>query len=280
MKTRLLPGSAVGVLKRHTRLYQAARRTRMGVGKLIPPRRLDGIPGRVHFNDFMLEDDSPAGIEKYRTQALNVVSFIERALAAAGREYSDVESWLDFGCGYGRVLRFLVDHVDPRKVWVSDVIDEGVRFCSAEFGVHPARSTAAFDTLDLGRHDFIYAISVLTHLPAEAGRDFLGFLGRSLNPGGIALFTSHGRWSLDNLGFYDAAYESRRSELEQAVAEDGVAFVPYHHYPGGDYGMTWHSRERIEEMVRELHGDGLKLLFHEPHGLDGHQDVFAYQRRK
>jgi SAM-dependent methyltransferase len=278
MRTKLLPDTALDRLKRHTWAYQQARRLRMAMGRVVPPRRFEGIDGRVHFNDFMLEDDSPKGVEAYRTRALNVIKLIDRSLETAGRDIGDIRSWLDFGCGYGRVLRFLVQRVDPDRVYASDVIEEAVDFCAAEFGVHPRHSTAALEDLDLGRFEFLYAISVLTHLDEKNETEMMRFLHRSLEPGGIALFTTHGQWSLDNLDFYGAIYEDMRDELASRVRERGVAFVPYHHYADDRYGMTWHSAEYVQRRMDELHGGSMRLLFFEPHGLDHHQDVFAYQR--
>jgi SAM-dependent methyltransferase len=278
MRTKLLPDSALDRLKRHTWAYQRARKLRMAVGRVVPPRRLEGIPGRVHFNDFMLVDDSPKGVETYRTRALNVISLIDRSLEAGGRSVHDVRRWLDFGCGYGRVLRFLVQRVDPDRVYATDVIEEGVEFCASEFGVHPLHSTATLAELDLGRYDFLYAISVLTHLDEANESEMMKVVHRTLEPGGIAMFTTHGQWSLDNLDFYGEIYEDMHDELAQRVREHGFAYVPYHHYSGDDYGMTWHSAEYVQSRMAELHGDSMELLFFEPHGLDHHQDVFAYRR--
>lgn len=278
MRTKVLPSAALDFLKRHPRAYQRARRLRMALGRVVPPRRFDGINGRIHFNDFMLEGDSREGVEAYRNRALNVIGLIDRSLEAGGREWGDVRSWLDFGCGYGRVIRFLVERVDPDRVYASDVIDEAVEFCASEFRVHPLHSKGALGELDLGRFEFLYAISVLTHLDEENETAMMRLLYRSLEPGGIALFTTHGRWSLDNLDFYGQIYEEMHDDLVRRVGERGVAFVPYHHYAGDAYGMTWHSADYVRSRMAELHGDSMQLLFFEPHGLDHHQDVFAYQR--
>jgi SAM-dependent methyltransferase len=278
MRTKILPDSVLDALKRNRRLYQAARRARMQVGRVVPPRRLEGLPGRVHFNDFMLEDTTPRGVERYRERALNVIRLIERSLDSGGRSFDDIRSWLDFGCGYGRVIRFLVERADPERVYASDVIEEAVDFCASEFGVSPRHSRAALADLELGRFEFVYAISVLTHLNEENGLVLLQLLRDSLEPRGIVLFTTHGRWSLDNIATYGAPYEALKQDVMRRVREDGVAFVPYHHYAEDSYGMTWHSADYVRSQMRRLHGDEMTLLFHEPHGLDGHQDVFAYQR--
>jgi SAM-dependent methyltransferase len=264
-------------IKRHRRLHRAARRARFALGRLVPPRRFDGIPGRVHFNDFMFIDSSPAEVASYAERGRNVVGLIEEALAAAGKELEDVERWLDFGCGYGRVLRFLLERVPPERVSASDVIAEGVEFCRLEFGVTALRSQPELASVQLGAFDFVYAISVLTHLDERNSVDFLRLLGDSLAEGGIALFTTHGDWSLAHPGHYGAEYEARGAELEAAVRARGIAYLRYEFAPDG-YGMTWHSREFVEATIAELHGGKLRQLLFKPQGLDGHQDVFAYRR--
>jgi SAM-dependent methyltransferase len=264
-------------IKRHRRLHRAARRARFALGRLVPPRRFDGIPGRVHFNDFMFIDSSPAEVASYAERGRNVVALIEEALAEAGKEINDVERWLDFGCGYGRVLRFLLERVPPERVSASDVIAEGVDFCRSEFGVTALRSAPELASVRLGTFDFVYAISVLTHLDERNSVDFLRLLGDSLAEGGIALFTTHGDWSLAHPGHYGAEYEARAAEVEAAVREHGIAYLRYEFAPD-DYGMTWHSREFVEATIAELHGAELRQLLFKPQGLDGHQDVFAYRR--
>jgi hypothetical protein len=106
----------------------------------------------------------------------------------------------------------------------------------------------------------------------------LRLLGESLKPGGIVLFTVHGQYSLENLGLYGAEYEARSGEITSNVYDRGLAFVPYAFLSGDDYGMAWHSRKYVERTMREIHGGRLRLLTFAPAGLDGHQDVFAFQR--
>jgi SAM-dependent methyltransferase len=260
------------VIKRHRRLHRAARRARFAIGHLVPPRRFDGIPGRVHFNDFMFIDSSPEEIASYAERGRNVVSLVEETLAAAGKEIEDVERWLDFGCGYGRVLRFLLERVPPERVSASDVIAEGVEFCRSEFGVTGLPSRPELASVQLGSFDFVYAVSVITHLDERNSVDFLRLLGDSLTEGGIALFTTHGEWSLAHPGHYGSEYEARAGEIEAAVRERGIFYVPYD-FASDAYGMTWHSREFIEATMAEL-----QLLLFKPRGLDGHQDVYAYRR--
>jgi SAM-dependent methyltransferase len=267
----------VDMVKRHPRLHRRARKARFAVGRVLPPRRFPGIPGRVHFNDFMFLNNSPAEVASYAERAQNVIALIEEALAHAEITFDDVGRWLDFGCGYGRVARFLVARVPADRVAVSDVITEGVDFCAAEFGVRPIHSAAELDRVEPGSFDFIYAISVLTHLNERNSIAFLRLLGQSLRDGGIALFTTHGEWSLANPGLYGREYEARSSEIAAAVGERGIAYMPYE-FVDEDYGMTWHSRQWVESRMAELHGGAVVPLLFKPHALDDHQDVHVFRR--
>jgi SAM-dependent methyltransferase len=278
MRTKVLPEGVVDALKRHRLAYRPARAVRIWLGDVLPPRHLAGLEGRVHFNDFMLTDDSPAGVEAYKSSAMNVIANIEATLDAAQRDFAEVKSWLDFGCGYGRVIRFLVQRTDRKWIYAADVIKSAVDFCANEFGVNPVYSHSALGRLDLRSFDFIYAISVLTHLNEENSIEFLRLAHQALNSGGIVLFTTHGRASLEHLSMYGPPYVRMRAELEQTVDREGIAFVPYEHYAGDYCGMTWQSHRWITERMNELHGDSMRLVRLEPDALYGHQDVCAYER--
>lgn len=264
-------------VKRHPPLHRAARRARNAFGHLMPPRRFEGIPGRVHFNDFMFLDNSPEEVASYAERANNVIALIEETLAAAGKTFDDVDRWLDFGCGYGRVLRFLVERVPPGRITATDVIEEGAEFCRSEFGVTALPSRRELDSIRLGSFDFIYAISLITHLNERNSEAFLRLVGDSLTDGGIVMFTTHGHWSTEHVGEYDEGLEAQGDEIRRSVQERGIAYRRYSFAPD-DYGITWHSKGFIERTMAELHGESIVPLLFKPHGLDGHQDVFAFQR--
>jgi SAM-dependent methyltransferase len=275
----LLPERLLLAVKRRPRLHRAARRVRMAAGGLLRPREFPGIPGRIHPNDFMFDHASPEEVASYAERAGNVLANIEASLAAGNRTFDDVQRWLDFGCGYGRVVRFLVQRVPPARVWASDVLQDAADFCSSEFGVRPLYAQPDLEALELERFDFIYAISVLSHLNERNSRALLRLFGNALRPNGIAMFTTHGRRSLENPALYGAEFGERSEEIARAVAASGMTFLPYEFTGGDDYGMAWHAKEWVERTVAEIHGDALELVRFVPHGLDDHQDVFAFQRR-
>jgi SAM-dependent methyltransferase len=226
----------------------------------------------------MFDDASPTGIASYRERALNVIEKIEVTLDAAGTSFDRVERWLDFGCGYGRVVRFLLERVPPERIAVADVVREGVDFCSSEFGVHPVYSDANLSRLRLGSFDFIYAISVITHLNERNSLSFLRLLGESVRVNGLVLFTTHGQWSLEHPETYGEEYAARAAAIKNDVETRGTCFLPYRYLQGDEYGVAWHSRKYVEETMLRLHAGRLRPLLFEARGLDNHQDVFAFRR--
>lgn len=246
-------------------------------------RVIPGLPGRVHRYDVMLYDDSEESVINYLKAADSAIENIVAALEAAGRDFADVRSCLDFGCGHGRILRFLQQRIPAHRITACDVDEEAVWFCAAELGARPLVSSWNLAELRLGTYDLIWSGSVLTHLDRADGELLLDHFAQSLAPGGVLVFSAHGQTSLDGLGWlYEKAYVSEAEAIRREVAESGFSFRPYgpehgeHPHP---YGMAWHAREMIVGWFEEHYGDAVEPLLHRPHGWDNHHDVYSFQRK-
>ena len=105
---------------------------------------------------------------------------------------------LDYGCGILRTARFAIPYLGPGKyvgVDIADVRIEKGRALLAECGIAPD-SYEAFTVSDCELRelegyafDYIWAESVLTHMPAREIRAMLGAMKGRLAPGGAFLFT-------------------------------------------------------------------------------------------
>ena len=271
---------AVEWVKQHPVLYRAGRSTRLWAGRhLARPRALPGVPGKVHPNDLMVAWGRGDKAAAYARGGRRCVSLVEESLALCDRSVADVRSWLDFGCGYGRVLRHLVLTVAPGRMWAADVDPEAVRFCASEFGVQPVDVSNGPTVLEGERFDMIYAFSVLTHLPEQAGLDLMARFGRSLLPGGLLLFTTHGETSLGLVEHHGRWLPGHAPTIRAEVGDAGFSYRPYPHYRGDGYGMAWHAAGYVRDAMTRLHGDSLALVRHVPDALEGLQDTFVYQRR-
>jgi SAM-dependent methyltransferase len=107
---------------------------------------------------------------------------------------------LDFGCGWGRMLRCFLRDVSAKNLHGVDVDAAMVELCRSMFGplgrfdVVPARPPAT--TLS-GPYDLIYAYSVLSHLNEEYHLAWVEELALVLKPGGLLLATTQGRAFID-----------------------------------------------------------------------------------
>lgn len=243
-----------------------------------------GVPNRIHIADSMLPSTAPEAVDSYVQAGRSGIAAVRRGLEACGRELGSVESVLDLGCGYGRVLRFMCREVEPEKVTACDLDARAVAFCAEELGVRPLLSRPDLKTVPFGTYDLVWSGSLLTHLPERASDGFLSLLPRILEPGGVAVISFHGEHSLDSLGLlYGGDHAEEAQSIRREVGELGFAYRSYDgRFVGydseSDYGMAWHRWEYLQRRCRELCGDSLDAVTHFPRGWDDHHDVAVFQR--
>ena len=102
---------------------------------------------------------------------------------------------LDFGCGWGRVIRFFLRDVAPGNLVGVDIDERAVsaaratnRWC--RFVRSEVLPPSCFDDESF---DLVYAYSVFSHLSEEAHLRWLEEFKRVLAPGGVVLLTTLGR---------------------------------------------------------------------------------------
>jgi SAM-dependent methyltransferase len=98
---------------------------------------------------------------------------------------------LDFGCGWGRLTRFLARDVEPGCLFGCDPVEEILDVCR-ESGVPATLARTDFlpERLPFDEQfDLAFAFSVFTHISEDAHERCLRALHGSLRPGGIAVLT-------------------------------------------------------------------------------------------
>lgn len=236
----------------------------------LPPhlasRAFEGIPGRVHVVDYMHRD-----VRHVAAAGQDAVRNLDAALAAAGRSWGDIRRCLDYGCGYGRVLRWLTGR--GFEIVSADVNAHGVAFCAAEFGTTPFVIPRGREDWALpGSFDLIWVGSVLTHLAADTCEALVVRLAHALNPRGLLVFTTHGELQGDGAQYGRDVHE-RAAAIQAALAAGEVVFVPTREDPA--WGQTFHPRPAVRAALQRL---GLRLLHEAPRGWDAHQDVWTVTR--
>lgn len=161
---------------------------------------------------------------------------------------------LDYGCGYGRLLRLMLYFCPPRQIFGCDPWDRSIDLCrEARIPAHLAVSDYLPAALPFPGvpFDLAYAYSVFTHTSDNATRTALAAMHRSLRPGGMLVATIRPKeyWRID-----PNASPAEVDGLKAQHDELGFAFRPHARQmaPGeatyGDTSMT------LDGLAARAHG--------------------------
>lgn len=184
---------------------------------------------------------------------------------------------LDFGCGAGRVTRWLAAAYPLARMEACDVRPEDVRFVGETFGAQ----TWVSDT-DISRinppstYDLVWVGSVFTHLPRLSSMALFDTLVTRLNPGGVLVFSTHGRWPASRgpqKDFYGLDEKHWRIALTDFHAT-GYGFGPYFH--STDYGI---SLSKLSWWADQFTANAeLRVIGMSEKSWDNHHDVLAVRK--
>jgi SAM-dependent methyltransferase len=187
-------------------------------------------------------------------------------------------SVLDFGCGWGRLTRFLVRDVEPGRLYGCDPVEQILQVCrESRVPATLARSSFLPERLPFdAEFDLAFSFSVFTHLSEAAHESCLRALHASLRPGGLLVVTVRPPEYLRFSPLMRPALEALGPDPETRLREPRYIFVPHPaepshlQYDGGEmtYGETVvtlpYVRERWTPLFDELAVD---LLVADPYQL-------------
>jgi SAM-dependent methyltransferase len=177
------------------------------------------------------------------------------------------EAILDFGCGCGRVTRYWKD-LKNVKVFGCDYNPTLLDWCSnnlkfGNFRVNQLDPPLSFDD---NQFDFIYALSVFTHLPESTQHAWIEELSRILKPNGYLMITTHGE-----------SYLSRLTPNERKCFNNNGLVVSNEEVSGTNFCHTYHSYAFVKEKL----ASGFSIVSFIPEGAKGnpHQDLYLLSKR-
>ena len=192
---------------------------------------------------------------------------ILRAFEIARRPDRDYPRWLDFGCGCGRVARYLAGAPAIARLSGVDVDAAQVRWADRHLpGDYATMSAAPPLAFAPGSFDVVYAISIFTHLDEREQFAWLEELGRVLSPGGLLITTTHG---------------PELSRTCPGLTPADLALLTDRGFLAVDPGGTFNERSTFHapEYLSQTWGRHFLPRLHEPQGFVGYQDLSVWERR-
>jgi trans-aconitate methyltransferase len=159
---------------------------------------------------------------------------------------------LDYGCGWGRLMRLMYSHVDPAQLYGCDPWDKSLQIC------RDANMQGQFALCDYvpeqipfeNSFELIYAFSVFTHLSQKTADAVMAALRKAIAPNGVLLITVRPQTYWDVAPLDDA----NRARLRKLHMTEGFAFVPHQRETvDGEvtYGDTSMTNDYIEQRWQD-----------------------------
>jgi SAM-dependent methyltransferase len=193
---------------------------------------------------------------------------IRRILQMEGQDLYSFRRVLDFACGCGRVARNFADHPQRCLFYGSDIDQNAIAWCRgalSHMGQWDVNDYSPPTQYAPGTFDFIYVISLFTHLDEKQQFDWLGELRRISRPGGLLLLTAHGPYAQKDLPAEDV----------EVIENKGFLFVPV--YTGrlkldglpDTYQTAFHSKSYIGREWTKY----FSIVRYVEQGINSHQDA-------
>jgi SAM-dependent methyltransferase len=173
-------------------------------------------------------------------------------------------SLLDFAAGYGRATRFLARRLASTTVTAAEIDPAALAFQAKALGVPTLLSPPDADAFDPARgFDAVVASSFFSHLSESRFGSWLGKLWDVVRPGGLLVFSTHGRALLSESADWSREIVFRATSETDRLDPDA-------------YGTSWVTPEFVAASARRSCAGGSFQVV--PFGLDGRQDLFAIAR--
>lgn len=187
---------------------------------------------------------------------------------------------LDFPCGHGRALRFLRAAFPAAELFAGDINESGLKFCADRFGATTFLSEVELGEVSLPQDmDLILCASLITHFSQDRARQLIDMLIEALAPGGILIFTSHGRMYERYIGNMTPIMGKEDwAAIIEEYQKKGYGYRDYAEYRHIKYGVSMTSPKWIFDHLHER--DDLTILSFSEKAWHAHQDVTAVQKKR
>jgi SAM-dependent methyltransferase len=217
-------------------------------------------------------------LEHFHNTGLASRHAFANALKKVGKSFEDFNSILDFGCGCGRIMRWMKDVSQYSQLHGIDTDKPAVRWCQnqlkfAHFSINNPLPPTEFQN---NKFDLIFSNSVLTHLDNNYQDQWLEELNRIAKPGAYILVTVNGEHAWKQ--FYDTAPSNpAMKNYRDAFLRDGYLYVSNDNW-SGIFPDFYHSMFHSYEYVHQHWTKFLDIKAYLPKEMLEYQDIVVMQK--
>ncbi len=204
--------------------------------------------------------------EPFYSAGVQDADSISKVLERNQLDISQFEAVLDFGCGCGRVIRQWKSA--PASLHGSDFNPYLIEWCErnlpfGEFRVNDMTPPLSFKD---NSFDFIYVLSVFTHIVEPLQIPWVAEMARVLRPGGFLLMSVNGEGNV-----------SRLPDADQEVFRRGELLVKWTERAGTNACTAFHPEAYLRTTLAS--NAGLEFLDLSPAGvMDNRQDAVLLRK--
>lgn len=190
---------------------------------------------------------------------------IENTLEKNRLSLNNFNKILDFGCGCGRIIRHLKNKSNI-EIYGTDYNHQLVTWCKknltfANFSINEMEPPLNFPN---DFFDFIYAISIFTHMSKNLQQKWIREFSRILKPNGFLFITTHGKY-----------YLNRLTPEEKNQFANGQMIIKRSKHLGTNLCSTFHPNEYVLRNTLKT----FKIIDYIPEEMTGapYQDIYLAQ---
>ena len=244
-----------------------------------PPRPPDHLIDRVspNFGGVISEVDRISFDESGLQSAAELSIFV----SSVGRSLDSFERVLDFGCGCGRVTRWLESHAEHWELHGCDIDKVAIEWCKGTLPFGSFQHSEPEPPLPYpgGYFDLIINHSVFTHIDERYQNLWLEELHRITKPGAIVILSVHGDRAFQIAENHMISGGEDPGPWRRILERDGILFIPDDTYLGGVFPDFYHTTFHAPWYVYANWNRWFDIRSYLPHADLGHQDVVVLERR-
>ncbi len=243
----------ISLLLRKLHLMQAVDKLRFYYFKIKYRKKnkdfLKKHPDAVLPPDYYIYEAFQLNYEEYLTKSKESAQWILNFYIK--HKNREPETILDWGCGPGRIIRHLPGLLSPSsKIYGTDYNAKSIEWCKNNLkGIDfNKNSIEALLPYNDNHFDFIFGISIFTHLSEQKHNEWIEELTRILKPGGLMMFTTHGN-----------DFKRKLNKQERDIFDSGNIVVRGNVKEGHRTYTAYHPEKYLERLFT---GHGLKVVEH------------------